>query len=89
LISAVLRCGRARGSLLSTGAHCDALKIDPPTLRDDLLEFLRGSGCLALTEGSNAIETQLLNSVSDRHNRAVLAGLVESGERDTPGRGST
>jgi hypothetical protein len=54
------------------------LKIDPPTLRDDLFEFLRGSGCLALTKGSNAIETHLLNSVSDRHDRAVLAGLVES-----------
>jgi hypothetical protein len=54
------------------------LKIDPPSLREDLLEFLRGSGCLALTEGSDAIETQLLNSVSDRHDRAVLAGLVES-----------
>ena len=54
------------------------LKIDPPTLRDDLLEFLRASGCLALPEGSDAIETQLLNSVSDRHDRAVLAGLVES-----------
>jgi hypothetical protein len=54
------------------------LKIDPPTLRDDLLGFLRASGCLALREGSNAIETQLLNSVSDRHDRAVLAGLVES-----------
>jgi hypothetical protein len=33
------------------------LTIDPPTLRDDLLEFLRGSGCLALAEGSDAIET--------------------------------
>jgi hypothetical protein len=54
------------------------LKIDPPILRDDLLEFLRGSGCLALAEGNNAIETQLLNSVSDRHDRAVLTGLVES-----------
>jgi hypothetical protein len=54
------------------------LRIDPPILRDDLLEFLRGSGCLALAEGSNAIETQLLNSVSDRHDRAVLAGLLES-----------
>jgi hypothetical protein len=54
------------------------LRIDPPILRDDLLEFLRGSGCLALAERSNAIETQLLNSVSDRHDRAVLAGLVES-----------
>jgi hypothetical protein len=54
------------------------LKVDPPILRDDLLEFLRGSGCLALTAGSNAIETQLLNSVSDRHDHAVLAGLVES-----------
>ncbi len=28
------------------------LKIDPPTLRDDLLEFLRGSGCLALGRGA-------------------------------------
>jgi hypothetical protein len=54
------------------------LKIDPPTLRDDLLEFPRGSGCLALMEGSNAIETDLLNRVSDRHDRAILAGLVES-----------
>jgi hypothetical protein len=54
------------------------LKIDPAILRDDLLEFLRGSGCLALAEGSNAIETQLLNSVSDRHDRAVLTGLIES-----------
>jgi hypothetical protein len=54
------------------------LKIDPAILRDDLLEFLRGSGCLALAEGSDAIETQLLNSVSDRHDRAVLTGLVES-----------
>jgi len=54
------------------------LMVDPPRLRDDLLEFLRGSGCLALAEGSDAIETQLLNSVSDRHDRAVLAGLVES-----------
>ncbi len=54
------------------------LKIDPPVLRDDLLKFLRGSGCLALADGSNAIETQLLNSVSERHDRAVLTGLVES-----------
>jgi hypothetical protein len=55
-----------------------SLKIDPAILRDDLLEFLRGSGCLALAEGSNAIEARLLNSVSDRHDRAVLTGLVES-----------
>jgi hypothetical protein len=60
------------------------LTIDPPTLRDNLLEFLRASGCLALTEGSNAIETQLLNSVSDRHDRAVLTGLVESWRAQHP-----
>jgi hypothetical protein len=52
--------------------------VDPPILRDDLLGFLRGSGCLALSEGGDAIETQLLNSVSERHDRAVLAGLLES-----------
>jgi hypothetical protein len=54
------------------------LRIDPPILRDDLLAFLRGSGCLALAESRNAIEAQLLNSVSDRHDRAVVTGLVES-----------
>jgi hypothetical protein len=63
------------------------LKIDPPILRDDL-QFLRGSGCLALAEGSNAIETQLLNSVSDRHDRAVLAGLRESWKARHPTRRS-
>jgi hypothetical protein len=64
------------------------LKIDPPILRDNLLKFLRGSGCLALAEGSNAIETQLLNSVSDRHNRAVLTGLEESWRARHPTRWS-
>ncbi len=65
------------------------LKIDPPILRDDLLEFLRGSGCLALAEGSNAIETQLLNSVSDRHDRAVLTRrrVLESATPQRAGRG--
>jgi hypothetical protein len=69
---------RARTTAPQPSPAAMRLKIDPPILRDDLLEFLRGSGCLALAERSNAIETQLLNSVSDRHDRAVLAGLVES-----------
>ena len=65
------------------------LKIDPPVLRDDLLKFLRGSGCLALADGSNAIETQLLNSVSDRHDRAVLTRrrVLESATPQRAGRG--
>ncbi len=69
---------RARTTAFDRRPGAMRLMVDPPRLRDDLLEFLRGSGCLALAEGSDAIETQLLNSVSDRHDRAVLAGLVES-----------
>ena len=54
------------------------LRVDPPNLRDDLLEFLRTSSRLAVKHGSSEIETHLLNSVSERHDRAVLAGYVES-----------
>jgi hypothetical protein len=52
--------------------------VDPPILRDDLLEFLRGSGCLAYPTAAMRSRPQLLNSVSERHDRAVLAGLLES-----------
>jgi hypothetical protein len=37
-----------------------------------------GRAALPLSDGGDAIETQLLNSVSERHDRAVLAGLLES-----------
>lgn len=54
------------------------LRIDPAGLRDDLLEFLRASSCLGVRHGAREIEVHLLNSVSERHDRAVLAGYVES-----------
>ena len=54
------------------------LRVDPAELRDDLLEFLRASSCLGVKQGSNEIEVHLLNSVSERHDRAVLLGCVES-----------
>jgi hypothetical protein len=47
-------------------------------LRDDLLEFLRASSCLGLKQGPSEIEVHLLNSVSERHDRAALAAYIES-----------
>jgi hypothetical protein len=54
------------------------LRVDPSDLRDDLIEFLRTSSCLAVKFGADAVETHLFNSVSERHDRAVLVGYVES-----------
>lgn len=54
------------------------LRVDTPNLRDDLLEYLRASSCLAVKHGADTIETHLLNSVSERHDQAVLLGYVES-----------
>ena len=54
------------------------LRVEPVDLRDELLEFLRASSCLGVKQGSNEIEVHLLNSVSERHDRAVLLGCVES-----------
>ncbi len=53
------------------------LHVDPANLRDDLLEFLRASSCLAVKHGSSEVEVHLLNSVSDRHDRAVLTGYIQ------------
>jgi hypothetical protein len=54
------------------------LRVDPAESRDDLLEFLRASSCLAVKQGANEVDVYLLNSISERHDRAVLAGCVES-----------
>jgi hypothetical protein len=54
------------------------LRVDPADLRDDLLEFLRASSCLGIRHGPSEIEVHLLNSVSDRHDRAVLSGCLEA-----------
>jgi len=59
------------------------LSVDPPDLRDDLLEFLQASSCLAVKRGAAEIDTQLLNSVSERHDRAVLIGTSSRGKRNT------
>jgi hypothetical protein len=54
------------------------LRLGPADLRDDLLDHLRASGCLAFKQGTNEIEVHLLNSVSERHDRQALTGYVES-----------
>ena len=54
------------------------LRVDSPQLRDDVLGYLRASSCLAVKHGSSEIDAHLLNSVSERHDRAVVLGLVES-----------
>jgi hypothetical protein len=52
------------------------LRVDPADLRDDLLEFLRASSCLGVKHGPGEIEVHLLNSVSDRHDRARTRGSL-------------
>jgi hypothetical protein len=54
------------------------LRVDPADLRDDLLELLRASSCLGVKHGPSEIDVHLLNSVSDRHDRAVPTGCVEA-----------
>ena len=53
-------------------------RVDPVDLRDDLLEFLRASSCLRVKHGANEIEVHVLNSVSDRHDGAVLTACVQA-----------
>jgi len=52
------------------------LRVEPVDLRDELLEFLRASSCLGVKHRANEIEVHVLNSVSDRHDCAVLTGCV-------------
>jgi len=54
------------------------VRVDPADVRDDLLEFFRASSCLGVKQGASEIEVHLLNSVSERHDRAVLVGYVEA-----------
>jgi hypothetical protein len=51
-------------------------RVDRYELRDDLLELFRESGCLAVKEGRDIIDAQLLNSISDRHDREVMERCV-------------
>lgn len=60
------------------------LRLNPANLRDDLLKHLRASGCLAVKHGPNEIEAHLLNSVSERHDREVLAAAVGSWQEAHP-----
>jgi hypothetical protein len=54
------------------------LRVEPPDLRDELLEFFRASSCLAVKHGANEIEVHVLNSVSERHDQAVIRECVEA-----------
>ena len=57
------------------------LRIEPARARDELPEFLRTSGCLALAVAADELETHMLNSVSDL---ATLNRLVESWQAEHP-----
>jgi hypothetical protein len=70
---------RVRAAPGRSSEYCgDAPSASPSDLRDDLLEHLGASGCLALKHGRNQIEAYLLNSVSERHDREALAAAVGS-----------
>jgi hypothetical protein len=71
-----IRLKASRADSIATAAV--RLRVDPPDARDDLLEFLRASSCLAVKQGANEIEAHLLNSVSERHDRAVMSGCVDA-----------
>jgi hypothetical protein len=71
-----MRLRPARADQINAAAM--RLLVDPADLRDDLLEFLRASSCLAVKHGADEIDVHLLNSLSDRHDRAVVAGCVEA-----------
>ncbi len=45
---------------------------------------LRASSCLAVKHPSSEIDAHLLNAVSERHDRAVLDGHVESWQARHP-----
>lgn len=65
------------------------LRVDPPNLRDDLLEFLRAASCLAVKHRGSEIDALVLNSVSERHDRVVLSGYVESWQAGHKGASAT
>jgi hypothetical protein len=76
LLVKAIRVRPAQADPTSTAAK--RLRVDTPDLRDDLLAFLRASSCLAVKRGAVEIDAHLLNSVSERHDRAVLVGYLES-----------
>jgi hypothetical protein len=53
------------------------LRVDPAAFRDDLLEFLRASSCLAVRHGEDEIDVHRLHSVGERHDRAAVAAAVQ------------
>jgi hypothetical protein len=60
------------------------LRIDPPSFRDGLGRHLESRGCLIRISGRNLLEAQLLNSVSERHDRETLVAHVEAWQEAHP-----
>jgi hypothetical protein len=71
-----IRLGTPRADRTFTAAV--RLRVDPADVRDDLLEFLRASSCLGVKHGSSEIEVHLLNSVSERHDHALIIRFLEA-----------
>jgi hypothetical protein len=63
-------------------------RVDPAAFRDDLLEFLRASSCLAVRHGGDEIEFHRLHS---SHDRAAVAATVQVWRQQTQrhGRGAS
>ena len=53
------------------------LRLTDPLLCDDLLDFLRRVGCLAVRVNRHMVDAQLLNSVSERYDQQELAAYMK------------
>ena len=53
------------------------IRLTDPSLADDLLDFLRRVGCLAVRVDRRVIDAQLLNSVSERYDRQELNAYMK------------
>ncbi len=54
---------------------------------EERLPDLRASSCLAVKQGKDELDVHLLNSVSERHDRATLsafAGAWQAGNSEAP-----
>jgi hypothetical protein len=53
------------------------VRLTDSLLGDDLLDFLRRVGCIAVRFDRHTVDAQLLNSVSDRYDRQELHAYMK------------
>jgi hypothetical protein len=82
------RSAREHGELMKECCGCAFTRLSCGFARRLLeflrasFEFLRASSCLAVKYGTREIEAHLLDSVSDRHDHAVLTGYIQEWKAD-------